>query len=144
LKSSCLTPLPSLYESGLSYEEGKGVKQDDFKAVKFYQKACNKKRATTARIQITRLLEKLDYLEIILFNALASAIHNHDNFKVVKFYQKACDLNYGSGCYFLGLMYGKGKGVRKSNTENLNALKSSCLTPLPFLYINPRLEQPPP
>jgi hypothetical protein len=23
------------------YEEGKGVKQDDFKAVKFYQKACD-------------------------------------------------------------------------------------------------------
>jgi TPR repeat protein len=22
------------------YEEGKGVKQDDFKALKFYQKAC--------------------------------------------------------------------------------------------------------
>jgi TPR repeat protein len=23
------------------YEEGKGVKQDDFKALKFYQKACD-------------------------------------------------------------------------------------------------------
>jgi TPR repeat protein len=32
LKSSCLTPLP---------QEGKGVKQDDFKALKFFQKACD-------------------------------------------------------------------------------------------------------
>jgi TPR repeat protein len=52
-------------------------------------------------------------------------------------------------------MYEEGKGVRKSNTKalkyyskacdlelNLSALKSSCLTPLPFLYINPRLKQP--
>jgi TPR repeat protein len=64
------------------YKEGKGVKQDDFKTLKFYQKACglndgsgcsiilfntlafsihkSKKRAATARIQITRLLEKLE------------------------------------------------------------------------------------
>jgi TPR repeat protein len=33
------------------YEEGKGVKQDDFKALKFYQKACDlNKRATPAII----------------------------------------------------------------------------------------------
>jgi TPR repeat protein len=25
---------------GFMYKEGKGVKQDDFKALKFYQKAC--------------------------------------------------------------------------------------------------------
>jgi TPR repeat protein len=59
LKSSCLTPLPFLYINpifqkacdlndgtgcsnlGFMYEEGKGVKQDDFKAVKFFQKACD-------------------------------------------------------------------------------------------------------
>jgi TPR repeat protein len=165
LKSSCLTPLPFSYISprleqpplkfkshdgsgcynlGLMYEKGKGVKQDDFKAVKFFQKACDlndgtgcsnlgfmyeevqipKKRATTARIQITRLLVKLECFEIILFN------------------KKACDLNNGTGCSNLGFMYEEGKGVRKSNTKNLTALKSSCLTPLPSLYINPRLEQP--
>jgi TPR repeat protein len=52
------------YNLGLMYEKGKGVKQDDFKALKFYQKACDlnfsggcsnlglmsKKRATTAII----------------------------------------------------------------------------------------------
>jgi TPR repeat protein len=44
-----------------------------------------------------------------------------DDFKALKFFQKACDLNDGSGCSNLGLMYEKGKGS---------------------LYINPRLEQP--
>jgi TPR repeat protein len=58
----------------------------------------------------------------------------------------------------LGLSYEEGRGVRKSNTKalkyygkacdlelalkNLTALKSSCLTPLPSSYENPRLEQP--
>jgi TPR repeat protein len=31
----------SCSQLGLMYEEGKGVKQDDFKAFKFYQKACD-------------------------------------------------------------------------------------------------------
>jgi hypothetical protein len=69
LNKSCLTPLPSSYITprleqplpsfkphafwknlnlnddsgcsnlGLMYEKGKGIKQDDFKALKFYQKA---------------------------------------------------------------------------------------------------------
>jgi TPR repeat protein len=52
-----------------------------------------------------------------------------DDFKAFKFYQKACGLNDGGGCFNLGLMYEE-------------ALKSSCLTPLPSSYINPRLEQP--
>jgi hypothetical protein len=55
------------------HDKGKGVKQDDFKALKFYQKACDlnalaffmhksKIIATTAKIQITRLLVKLEHL----------------------------------------------------------------------------------
>jgi TPR repeat protein len=34
------------------YEEGKGVKQDDFKALKFYQKACdlNSSRGCSSRL----------------------------------------------------------------------------------------------
>jgi hypothetical protein len=85
LKSSCLTPLPSSYENprleqplpscggcfnlGLMYEEGKGVKQDDFKALKFFQKACDLNDG------ITRLLVKLECFEIILFNAFAFVMH---------------------------------------------------------------------
>jgi TPR repeat protein len=64
-----------------------------------------------------------------------------DDFKAFKFFQKACDLNSGSGCFNLGLSYKEGKLKQplpefKSHAfwENLNALKSSCLTPLPSLY----------
>jgi hypothetical protein len=91
LKSSCLTPLPKALKFfqkacdlndgsgcsnlGVMYEKGKGVKQDDFKALKFLQKAFfirkSKSKATTAKIQTTRLLVKLECLEIILFNAFA-------------------------------------------------------------------------
>ena len=71
-----------------------------------------------------------------------------DNFKALKFFQKACDLNYGGGCFNLGFMYKKGKGVKQDDFKAFKfyqkacALKSSCLTPLPFSYESPRLEQP--
>jgi hypothetical protein len=55
---------------GLSYEEGKGVKQDDFKALKFYQKACDLNDGSGCS-----LLVKLDCFGIILFNAFAFFIH---------------------------------------------------------------------
>jgi TPR repeat protein len=78
---------------GLMYKEGKGVKQDDFEIILFNAFAFfihkSKIRATTARIQITRLLEKLE----------------QDDFKALKFFQKACDLNDGSGCSLLGFMH---------------------------------------
>jgi hypothetical protein len=62
----------------------------------------SKIRATTAKIQITRLLVKLECLEIILFNAI-----------------KACDLNDGSGCSLLGFMHDKGKGVKQDDFKAL-------------------------
>ena len=34
------------FNLGFMYEEGKGVKQDDFKALKFYQKACGLNNGT--------------------------------------------------------------------------------------------------
>jgi hypothetical protein len=51
------------------YDRGNGVKQDDFKAL------------TTAIIQTTRLLEKLECFEIILFNAIASVIHKSESWR---------------------------------------------------------------
>jgi TPR repeat protein len=123
LKSSCLTSLPVTYLNlGFVYEEGKGVKQDDSKALKFYQKACDLNDGSgcsqlgfmyeKGKGQITRLLVKFDCFKIILFNAFASVIHKskivkQDNFKALKFYQKACDLNSGSGCSILGYLYGR-------------------------------------
>jgi hypothetical protein len=117
LKSSCLTPLPFSYESPRLEQPPPSfkprVKQDDFKALKFYQKACglnagngcsnlgfmykegkgvkqdecfeiilfnalaffihkSKKRATTARIQTTRLLVKLRMKKAKALNKMIS------------------------------------------------------------------------
>jgi hypothetical protein len=75
LKSSCLTPLPSSYISprleqplpSFKSHEGKGVKQDDSKAVKFYQKVCDLNDGNGC--------SNLGLMYIILFNALAFFIH---------------------------------------------------------------------
>jgi dihydroorotase len=74
-------------------------------------------RATTARIQTTRLLEKLERLEIILFNTFVKAL---------KFYQKACGLNSGSGCSILGYLYGRGKGVKQDDFKALKFYQKAC------------------
>jgi TPR repeat protein len=52
-----------------------------------------------------------------------------------KFYQKACDLNFSGGCYNLGLMYEKGKGVKQNDFKVVKFYQKAC---------NPRLEQPVP
>ena len=68
---------------GFKYITGKDVKQDDFKAVKFFQKACD-----------------LNFRGGCSFLGLMYGKGKdvkQDDFKAVKFYQKACDLNDGSG-----------------------------------------------
>ena len=38
--SRSLTKFPLFLSGNFVFDKGKGVKQDDFKALKFYQKAC--------------------------------------------------------------------------------------------------------
>jgi TPR repeat protein len=61
-------------------------------------------------------LEKLERLEIILFNALAFFIHK----------SKISDLNYGSGCFNLGFMYKKGKGVKQDDFKAFKFSQKAC------------------
>ena len=63
------------------YEEGKGVKQDDFKALKFFQKACGLNSGSGC--------SQLGYLY-----GKGKGV-KQDDFKALKFFQKACDLNFG-------------------------------------------------
>jgi TPR repeat protein len=53
-----------------------------------------------------------------------------DDFKALKFYQKACDLNFSGPRLEQPLPSFKSHAFWK----NLTALKSFCLTPLPFPY----------
>jgi TPR repeat protein len=58
-------------------------------------------------------------------------------------------LNSGGGCFFLGLMYEKGKGVKQDNFKAVKFFQKACdlnygngCSFLGFMYITPRLEQP--
>jgi len=90
---------------GFKYITGKDVKQDDFKAVKFFQKACD-----------LNFRGGCSFLGLMYGKGKGV---KQDDFKAVKFYQKACDLNDGSGCSNLGLMYEKGKGVKQDDFKAL-------------------------
>jgi hypothetical protein len=91
------------------------------------------KHSSFTKSQITRLLVKLECFEIILFNALAFFIHKSKiiaTTAIIQFFQKTCDLNSGDGCSFLGLMYGKGKGVKQNDfmaeSVNINTLDEAA------------------
>jgi TPR repeat protein len=126
---------------GYKYYIGEGVKQDDFKAVEFYQKACGlnygggcfnlgllysngegvKQDATALKsscltplplaYEIPRLEQPLPVFKPHAFWKNSTALQ--DDFKAVEFFQKACGLNYGGGCSNLGFSYDKGEGVKQ-------------------------------
>ena len=47
-------------------------------------------------------------------------------FKALKFFQKACGLNDGGGCFNLGLMYEKGKGVKQDDFKAFKIFQKAC------------------
>ena len=91
-------------ELGFKYITGKGIKQDDFKAFKFFQKACD-------------LNDGSGCSNLGLMYKKGKGV-KQDDFKAVKFYQKACGLNAGSGCSNLGFMYKEGKGVKQDKSNH--------------------------
>ena len=66
------------------YEKGKGVKQDDFKALKFYQKACDLNDSSGCS-NLGFMYEK------------GKGVRK-SNPKALKYYGKACDLELVLGC----------------------------------------------
>jgi TPR repeat protein len=110
---------------------------DDFKALKFFQKACDLNNGTgcsnlgfmyeegkgvrksnesprleqpTPRFKPHAFWKNLSALKSSCLTPLPLPY-----FKALKFYQKACDLNDGSGCSNLGFMHYKGKGVKQDD-----------------------------
>ena len=78
---------------GLIYYAGRGVKQDDLKAVELYTKACNGGEATAC-----------SSLGFMYRNGIGV---KRDNLKAIKFYTKACNAGDTPGCRILGIMYAK-------------------------------------
>ena len=66
------------------YEKGKGVKQDDFKALKFLQKACGL-NFSGGCYNLGLMYEK------------GKGVRK-SNTKALKYYGKACDLELALGC----------------------------------------------
>lgn len=52
--------------------------------------------------------------------------YDRDYSTALKYFQQACDLNNGSGCNNLGIMYALGKGVRKDTSKALEYFGKAC------------------
>ena len=73
---------------GFMYEHGRGVKQSDFEAVKYYLKAC--------------ILEDGTGCTLLGFMYQDGRGVKHSDVEAVKYYRKACTLEDGGGCTLLG------------------------------------------
>ena len=52
--------------------------------------------------------------------------HEDDLFKAVDFFKMACNGRESTGCYFLGVMYEQGEGVRLDSPYALQLYGKSC------------------
>ena len=75
---------------GLMYSNGRGVKQDYFKAVEFYTKGCYEGNARGCT-----------NLGVMYYNAQGV---KKDYFKAKKLFSKACDGGYAQGCKYYSIL----------------------------------------
>lgn len=55
-----------------------------------------------------------------------SSNEKRDNFKAFDFFKEACDKNNALGCYYVGLSYFYGEGIRKDLKESFKFYNKSC------------------
>ena len=89
-----------------------GVRQDKFKAVELYTKACDGGEAVGCS-NLGVMFEKGEGVK-------------QDKFKAVALYTKACDGGRASGCSNLGVMYSNGEGVRLDKKRALALFGKAC------------------
>ena len=100
------------FHLGEMYETGQGVKRNYFKAVEFYQKACD-------------YGDKEGCYNLGVMYVSGRGVRQND-FKAVDLFSKTCAGGNADGCYNLGVMYIKGRGVRQSKTEALKYYGKAC------------------
>ncbi|TXE87624.1 sel1 repeat family protein [Campylobacter volucris] len=66
------------------------------------------------------------YSQEDLFVKGFKAYESGDYPTALKYFQQACDLNNGSGCNNLGIMYENGDGVRKNLSKALEYFGKAC------------------
>lgn len=90
------------------YQSGKGVKQDDAKAIKFYEKACNAD-------------------ELSGCNSLASLYQNSgEHAKAATIFERACEKGFGLSCYNLAQIYEAGSVVALDESKALDLYVKAC------------------
>ena len=95
---------------GAFHAMGKGVKQDYFKAVELFTKAC----------EIADVCENLGQAY-----AMGKGV-KQDFFKAFDYLTQGCDNDSSGSCYKLGWMYQDGKGVRQSHRNALKYFGKAC------------------
>ncbi|HHF3816987.1 TPA: tetratricopeptide repeat protein, partial [Haemophilus influenzae] len=87
------------YNLGVMYGNGRGVKQDYFKAVNWYRKAAEQGHAD-AQLNLGYMYEKGRGVK-------------QDDFEAVKWYRQAAEQGHADAQFNLGNMYAKGLGVKQ-------------------------------
>ena len=136
------------FNLGVRYSNGTGVKQDSFKAVELYRKACDGQEALGCS-NLGRMYDKGEGVTQDSFKALElyrkacdgqdaegcanlGKMYEHgdpvtqDFVKAVELYREACDGQNAKGCGFLGVMYANGEGVRQSVEDALKFYDKGC------------------
>ena len=93
---------------GFLYQSGKGVEQDDVKAAKFYEKAC-------------------DAGELSGCDSLASLYQNSgEHAKATAIFERACEKGFGLSCYNLAQIYEAGVGATADESKALELYVKAC------------------
>ncbi|HHF3528989.1 TPA: tetratricopeptide repeat protein, partial [Haemophilus influenzae] len=87
------------YNLGVMYGNGRGVKQDYFKAVNWYRKAAEQGHAD-AQLNLGYMYEKGRGVK-------------QDDFEAVKWYRQAAEQGHADAQFNLGNMYADGRGVKQ-------------------------------
>ena len=103
---------PACSLAALAYDNGEGVRQDKFKAVELYTKACDGGSAGGC-------------LNLGVMYSNGEGVRQ-DTFKAVELFTKACDGGSANGCLNLGVMYVKGEGVKLDKKRALALVGKAC------------------
>ena len=90
------------FNLGVMYENGDGIKQDDFEAVKWYRKAAEQGYAN-AQSNLGAAYS-------------AGRVVRQDDVEAVKWFKKAAENGSENGQFKLGLSYLIGRGIQKDRT----------------------------
>jgi TPR repeat protein len=98
---------------GFLYAEGEeGIKQDYFKAKKYWSKVCSLNDGGGCSILGGLYYEGMGVKQSYI--------------KAKEYIEKSCDLNYAAGCWFLGLLYDNGRGVKQDYFKAKEYYEKSC------------------